>query len=229
MAEAFVGRFITNSRKPKGMDSLMTMKLGENESIKDYSARFLETYNDIDGCGEEMAVRTFKLGLPPSTGLRQSLKKRPPTNLKKLMDWIEQFIRVEEDGGNITAAQPEVLARPPSSKSQVQIGQVSKTTPDPTSFIAPSFKAFQTMFKEPIYRILNKIKGEPFFVWPPKLPGNPATRNQKLQCSYHRDKGHLIENCHKFKTHLEQLVSDSHLGEYIDSNLSGSKGREMVS
>jgi hypothetical protein len=85
------------------------------------------------------------------------------------------------------------------------------------------------MFKEPIYRILNKIKGKPFFVWPPKLPGDPATRNQKLQCFYHRDKGHLIENCHKFKTHLEQLVSDSHLGEYIDSNLSGSKGREMVS
>ncbi len=78
MAEAFVGRFITNSRRPKGMDTLMMMKLGDNESIKDYSARFWETYNDIDGCGEDMAVRTFKLGLPPSTGLRQSLTKRPP-------------------------------------------------------------------------------------------------------------------------------------------------------
>jgi hypothetical protein len=117
MAETFVGRFITNSQKPKGMDSLMTMKLGENESIKDYSARFLETYNDIDGCGEDMVVQTFKLGLPPSTGLRQSLTKHPPTNLKKLMDRIEQFIRVEEDGGNTTATQPEVLARPLSSKS----------------------------------------------------------------------------------------------------------------
>ena len=78
MAEAFVGRFITNSRRPKGMDTLMMMKLGDNESIKDYSTRFWETYNNIDGCGEDMAVRTFKLGLPPSTGLRQSLTKRPP-------------------------------------------------------------------------------------------------------------------------------------------------------
>jgi hypothetical protein len=40
MAEAFVARFITNSRRPKGMDSLMTMKLGDNESIKDYATRF---------------------------------------------------------------------------------------------------------------------------------------------------------------------------------------------
>jgi hypothetical protein len=78
MAEAFVGRFITNSRRPKVMDTLMMMKLGDNESIKDYSARFWEPYNNIDGCGEDMVVRTFKLGLPPSTGLRQSLTKRPP-------------------------------------------------------------------------------------------------------------------------------------------------------
>ena len=74
-----------NSRRPKGMDSLMTMKLGDNESIKNYSARFLETYNDIDGCGEDVAVRTFKLGLPIDSGLRQSLTKYPPSNMKKLM------------------------------------------------------------------------------------------------------------------------------------------------
>jgi hypothetical protein len=145
------------------------------------------------------------------------------------MDRIEQFIRVEEDGGNASAAQPEAPARPPNSKSQVRTGQTSKVTSVPTNFVAPSFKAFQTVFKEPIYRILDKIKGEPFFVWPPKLPGDPAARNQKLQCSYHRDRGHLTENCHKFKTHLEQLVSDGHLGEYVDSNLTEPKGPGMVS
>ena len=52
------------------MDALLTMKLEDNETIKDYSTGFWETYNDIDGCGEEVAVRTFKLGLPPGTGLR---------------------------------------------------------------------------------------------------------------------------------------------------------------
>ena len=92
------------------MDTLMMMKLGDNESIKDYSTRFWETYNNIDGCGEDMAIRTFKLGLPPSTGLHQSLTKRPPTSLRKLMDRIEQFIRVEEDRGNASAAQPEASA-----------------------------------------------------------------------------------------------------------------------
>ena len=70
MAEAVVARFITNSRRTREMDALLTMKLEDNETIKDYSTGFWETYNDIDGCGEEVAVRTFKLGLPPGTGLR---------------------------------------------------------------------------------------------------------------------------------------------------------------
>ena len=78
MAEAFVRRFITNSRRPKGLDVLMTMKLGDNETIKNYAAKFSETYNDIESCREDVAVLTFKLGLPIDSGLRQSLTKRPP-------------------------------------------------------------------------------------------------------------------------------------------------------
>jgi hypothetical protein len=58
---------------------------------------------------------------------------------------------------------------------------------------------------------MDKIKRKPFFVLPPKLLGNPALKDQKLQCSYHKDKGHMIENCHMLKTHLEQLVSAGHL------------------
>ena len=153
-------------------------------------------------------------------GLRQSLTKRPPTTLRKLMDLIEQFIRVEEDDGNASVVPPEAPIRLVNSKPSARTSQVPKVTPNPTSFAAPHFKAFQTVFEEPIYKIMNKIKGEPFFVWPPKLSGDPATRDQKLQYSYHRERGYMTENCHKLKTHLKQLVSDGHLREYVVANLS---------
>jgi hypothetical protein len=219
MAEAFVGRFITNSRRPKGMDALMTMKLGHNESIKNYAARYSETYNDIEGCGEDVAVPTFKLGLPIDSGLRQSLTKRPPSNMKKLMSRIEQFIRLEEDKGNNNTVQTEAPVRSPNIKPSAQTNKIPRVTTVPSNFVAPSFKAHSTVFKEPIYRILEKIKAEPFFTWPPKLPGDPAARNQRPMCSYHRERGHLTENCYKFKSHLEQLVSDGHLSEYVNPNL----------
>uniref|UniRef100_A0A2N9HMF9 RNA-directed DNA polymerase n=1 Tax=Fagus sylvatica TaxID=28930 RepID=A0A2N9HMF9_FAGSY len=219
MAEAFVGRFITNSRKPKGMDALMTMKIGPNESIKNYAARYSETYNEVDGCGEDVAVSTFKLGLPVDSGLRQSLSKRPPSNMKKLMSRIEQFIRLEEDRDNGTTAKAEVPVRLVNPRSSVQSNKVPRVATVPSNFVAPSFKAHRTVFKEPIYRILEKIKEEPFFVRPQKLPGDPATRNHKPMCHYHRERGHPTENCHMFKSHLDQLVSDGHLGEYVNHSL----------
>jgi hypothetical protein len=92
LAEAFVARFITNSRKRKEMGALLTMKLEDNETLKDYSTRFWETYNDIESCGEEVAITTFKMGLPADSGLRQSLVKHPPANLGKLMYKIDQFV-----------------------------------------------------------------------------------------------------------------------------------------
>ncbi len=69
MAEAFVARFITNCQRTQEMDALLILKLEDNESIKDYATRFWETYNDIDNCSEDMAVRTFKSGLPPWDGV----------------------------------------------------------------------------------------------------------------------------------------------------------------
>uniref|UniRef100_A0A2N9GEY5 RNase H type-1 domain-containing protein n=1 Tax=Fagus sylvatica TaxID=28930 RepID=A0A2N9GEY5_FAGSY len=225
MAEVFVGRFITNSRRSRGLDTLMVIRLGTNESLKDYSARFWETYNDIDACAEDTALQAFKLGLPPSTGLRQSLTKRPPTTLKKLMDRVERFVRVEEDGGNTNAVVSEVPVSPPISRPQARTTQTPKARSAPTSYAAPSYKAFQTVFKEPIHRLLEKIKGKPFFVWPSKLVGDPEVRNQNLYCFYHRDKGHMTENCHKYKALLEQLVTAGHLSDYVDSTPTGSKAR----
>jgi hypothetical protein len=219
MAEAFVGRFITNSQRPKGMDALMTMKLGHNESIKNYAARYSETYNDIDGCGEDVAILTFKLGLPIDSGLRQSLTKRPPSSMKKLMSRIEQFIRLEEDKGNSNAAKTEAPVRQQNFKSPAQMNKVPRVATVPSNFVAPSFKAHSTVFKETIYRILEKIKAEPFFVWPPKLPGDPTARSQRPMCSYHRERIHLTKNYYKFKSHLEQLVSDGHLSEYVTLSL----------
>ena len=193
MAEAFVARFITNSRKTREMDALLTMKLQDNETIKDYLTRFWETYNDIDGCGEEVAVRTFKLGLPPSTGLRQSLTKRPAPTLGKLMNRIDQFIRVEKDGSGTTSfqivVQPKVTPKPSARSSNIV-----KNLPIPSNFMAPSFQVFQIVFKEPIYKLMEKIKRKPFFVWLSKLLENPALRDEKLHCTYHKDAGHMTKN-----------------------------------
>ncbi len=96
------------------------------------------------------------------------------------MHQIDQFIRVEEDGRGTppvqTVAQPKIITTKPATRT----GNTTKSLSNPTNFMAPTFRAFETVFKELIYKIMEKIKREPFFVWPPKLLGNPALRDGKL-------------------------------------------------
>ena len=44
---------------------------------------------------------------------------------------------------------------------------------------------------------------------------DPGRRIQSLYCTYHREKGHTIEQCHVLKDHLEQLVKARHLKEFV--------------
>ena len=49
LIKAFGARFITCSRVPKPVDSLLSMTIKEGETLKTYSDRYWETYNEIDG------------------------------------------------------------------------------------------------------------------------------------------------------------------------------------
>ena len=72
-------------------------------------------------------------------------------------------------------------------------------------------QAVNIVFREPVQKVLEKIKNEPFFKWPNKMAGDPVNRNQNLYCYYHQDHGHTTENCRNLWDHLEQLVWEGKL------------------
>uniref|UniRef100_A0A2N9FQ06 Uncharacterized protein n=1 Tax=Fagus sylvatica TaxID=28930 RepID=A0A2N9FQ06_FAGSY len=97
MSESFTARFITNTRKPKEIDALLALKMKAGETLKSYSARYWEVYNDIDACDKDIVVKTFWFGLNEDIKLRRSLTKRPPLSMADLMTRLEEHIRVEDD------------------------------------------------------------------------------------------------------------------------------------
>ena len=70
-------------------------------------------------------------------------------------------------------------------------------------------------FNEPLHRIVDRIKNEPYFRWPNIMGGDPSRRNQNLYYTYHRDKEHTTEKCRMLKDHLEQLVRVGYLKEFV--------------
>ena len=86
LTRAFGARFVTCSRVPRPMDSLLLMTMEEGETLKTYSNRYWEMFNEIHGDFEDVAIRTFKVGLPAEHELRKSLTKKPAQNMRQLMD-----------------------------------------------------------------------------------------------------------------------------------------------
>ena len=97
LTQAFCSRFITCSRVPQPLDFLLSMSMREGESAKVYSGRYWEMFNEIDGNFDNVAIKTFKVGLPSEHGLRKSLTGKPVTSLRQLMDQVDKYKRIEDD------------------------------------------------------------------------------------------------------------------------------------
>ena len=54
-------------------------------------------FNEIDSDFDEVAIRTFKVGLPFEHCLRKSLSRKPVTSLRQLMDRVDKYKRIEDD------------------------------------------------------------------------------------------------------------------------------------
>ena len=52
---------------------------------------------EIDGNFDDVAIRTFKVGLPAEHDLRKSLITKPVRSMRRLMDRIGEYKRVEEE------------------------------------------------------------------------------------------------------------------------------------
>ena len=97
LTQSFCSRFITCSRVPQPLDSLLSMSMREGESMKAYAERYWEMFNEIDSDFDKVAIRTFKVGLPSEHGLRKSLTGKPVTSLRQLMDRVDKYKRIEDD------------------------------------------------------------------------------------------------------------------------------------
>ncbi|XP_050290028.1 uncharacterized protein LOC126728207 [Quercus robur] len=151
-------------------------------------------FNEIDGDFDDIAVRTFKVDLPVEHCLRKSLTGKPTTSVCQLMDCIDKYKKVEEDqqqGKGKGKVIPQEMRDFRSNRYNSNrpwrdfAGQSESTAP----------QVVNTVFRESVHQVLEKIKNKSYFKWPNKIGGNPIRHNQSLHCQYHQERGHTIEDC----------------------------------
>ena len=79
------------------LGSLLSMSMRDGETLKAYSDRYWEIFNEIDGSYDDVAISIFKAGLPTEHDLRKSLTSKSVVSVRQLMDRIDKYRRIEED------------------------------------------------------------------------------------------------------------------------------------
>ncbi|XP_050249312.1 uncharacterized protein LOC126696669 [Quercus robur] len=184
LIQEFDARFMTYSRMPQSVYALLSMKMKVGETLRSYASQYWELYNEIGGGNEKIAASTFRMGPLQDSKLRESLTKRPLEDMRQLMRRIKEYKCLEDDRLQSKGKAPllncprQGIFSPRPRKDmrmqelEVQMGEVNMA------------------FKEPVHKIVDRIKNESYFRWPNKMGGEPSRRNQNLYCTYHRDKGH---------------------------------------
>ncbi|XP_023870533.2 uncharacterized protein LOC111983103 [Quercus suber] len=97
LIQDFGVRFMTCNWVLQLMDALLSMKMGAGETLRNYTSRYWELYNEIDGGNEKITASNFRLGLPEDSELRDLLTRRPPEDMRQLMRRIKEYRRFEDD------------------------------------------------------------------------------------------------------------------------------------
>ncbi|XP_065635221.1 uncharacterized protein LOC136069970 [Quercus suber] len=162
LTQAFGSRFVTNSKPPRPMSALLSLTMRDDETLKAYSDKYWEIYNELDGKYDDVAINTFKNGLPMGHSLRKSLTGKPATSVRQLMDRIDKYKRVEEDLLQGKGKEKTI----PQERRDSRSDRYNNARPR-RDFIeqsgATNAQAVGVVFREPVHRVLEKIKNKPYF------------------------------------------------------------------
>ena len=97
------------------------------------------------------------MGLPEDSELRDSLTRRPPEDMRQLMRHIEEYKRLEDDrlqskGKAPTINHPRHISLQSRPQKDLRIEESR-----------PQMGEVTVAFKEPVHRIVDRIKNEPYF------------------------------------------------------------------
>ncbi|XP_065616247.1 uncharacterized protein LOC136061828 [Quercus suber] len=151
---------------------------------------------------DEVTLNRFKLGLPTDYGLRKSLTGKPVTSIFQLMDRIDKYKRIEEHQQQAKGKDKVIPQERRDFRSDRYSNNKQRRNFSGQSGSA-NIQVVNTVFKEPVHQVLEKIKNDQFFKWLNKMVENPERRNHNLYCQYHQDHGHTTENCRSLWDHLD--------------------------
>ena len=85
VSRAFVDQYISRKEIMKNNHTLMSIKMGGGESLKNYLSRFQNEMDTIHNCSDEVAAAAFIGGLPPTRKFFEVLVEHSVTQMLEVV------------------------------------------------------------------------------------------------------------------------------------------------
>jgi hypothetical protein len=109
LGRIFLTQFMAGVMRKKPAGSLICIRQGPKELLKDYLTRFNQEKLATESCTEEFVYCPLFKGIRKDEPLIANLARKSPQNLQEFMDGVDEFINQEETlqallGANISRA-----------------------------------------------------------------------------------------------------------------------------
>ncbi|XP_059638773.1 uncharacterized protein LOC132281054 [Cornus florida] len=213
LSKGFVSHFIVGQRHRRPATYLLTVKQQKGEPLWEYINRFNTEMLQVDEADDKVALTAFMGGLHTSRFLF-SLSKEPPTSMAKLLVRARKHMNVEDamsarkgkEGEDKKAdkkrPQPSAKGEKETKFKKSSINQSERTSRYRSSDKYTNY----TLLTMSIDQVLMQIQDDPSLKWPSKLKSDSSRRPRDKYCRFHRDHGHITEDCIDLKYQIGNLI-----------------------
>jgi hypothetical protein len=217
LSRAFIDHFIGGQRRGRPPTHFLSVKQMERESLRVYVHRFNKEAMQIDRPKEDVTLTAFMAGLRKGDFL-YDLCKDPPETLSELMYEAQKYMNAKDALEALNDPLPKRRKEVEDRKQEPAKQKVPKfsKTPERKRTTTPTgkFSSF-TPLNTSIDKLLMQIQDDPSLRWPGKIRSDPNGRPKNLYCRFHRDYGHLTEDCMALKERIETLIRQGKLQKYV--------------
>jgi hypothetical protein len=231
VTRAFVDQYISRKEIMKNSHTLLSIKMGGGESLKNYLLRFHNEMATIHNCSEEVAAAAFIGGLPPTHKFFEVLVEHGVTKMSEVVRRAQGLIQVEETkrsalnvankssngGGDKEQKKGNSGGNPGKAQRQGGGQQQKQAQPYPNwNPNRPQWMETFTPLSMTINEVFRAIKDQLWVARPKPIVNVPTTGPRAAEyCSFHDGNGQRTANCRQLQRYLEDLVRQGHLKEFV--------------
>ncbi|XP_057775131.1 uncharacterized protein LOC130994112 [Salvia miltiorrhiza] len=228
----FMRLFASSRRVGKSALSLMDIKQDQNETLREYTARFNLAALEVPEAESQIKNCAYVRGLKPGLFFDE-LQIRPARDFDNIMARLPGYLQLEdarmarkaENDKHKAKKAEDALERNNKNQDMALFRGLPPRVPPPQTEVPPCQQhtinevnrlAECTPLNKPQEEIFHLIKNQPFF----RAPGNyrdgqPRQGPNNKLCEYHNSYGHYTKHCGHLKHQLEYLVRQGNLHQFI--------------